>query len=382
MPITFSSVGTTLLVTIIDENFKEVQDLLRSGIGSLDVKGQYERFQISRWTGGRIVAQHSYGRPPLLEETANNGVMDVTYRHGTEDVRDGFYLGTDVTDGSGGAYAMEQLGKPGPSMYLTWQEDGRAAPAGAVGWPPAYWPINRYPKELCYSKFLTVPFGTLRSYVDGPCVARVTATARGSLNMFRCLMAPRNVLGPFFAGQTFNKREANLGRFALIVDTNPELYDEWNNSNPNILDPVTGAQADYVSWKVLEDTTFNLPQRAHINMTSEVALAGRRYYSFSLKFRDAAHHGHVNTSTNTWNSGNWESSTGAANSPQFNAAWLALFTPFLFGGVTEYDFAKLAFYPSWINLWENVGISVEFFYGRDSAFTTDSASAEFTSKPR
>ena len=381
MPVILNAVGSTLDAVILDDNFETIQDLCRSGVLTADLLATFDRYKVTRYTGGRLRTTTVGTNPLLLKERGPvDGELDISYRVGTEDAGDQTTVNSRVEADTRSAYAMELLGKPGPSFHLQWQEDSRAAPV-AGGWPPSWWPINRYPKELCFSRWLTIPDCAVRVFPDEPCIARITATAKGSLNMFR-LLSLFSAVVPFKPTNNAVMNHIHAGRFGLVVDTNPRLFtDEFATSNPNILDPISGAQAGFVSWRILEDHTFNLPQRAIIQMSSEVALKGRRHYNFSMKFRDAAHHGWVDISGPTWQDTIWESGIGGAapNAPVMNSFWTGFFTALGFPASATYY--KKAFYPNWIALWENCSITVEFDYGRDEAFVTDSTNAEFTSKP-
>jgi hypothetical protein len=382
MPVTLNPVGTTLDVTIIDENFETIQDLVRSGVLTTDLVGTFSRFKITRYTGGRIVKAHTYARPFLVENIgiiAKNAVFDLAYRSDTGAYASWF--------GSANLhhFAMELLGRPGPSFYLTFQEDGLSEPV-AAGWPPAGWPISRYPKELCFSRWLSILGATTHVYVDEPCVARVTAGCKGSLTMFQLLDSFH--LDPSGADNAgYGWRGYHMGRFGIIVDTNPNLYaDEFDNDNPNILDPIAGTQAPRCSWKIILDQTQFLGQRQQLQHSEEVNLKGRRWYNFSYKFREAAHQGWVDEELVAYRDQPWEAGYGdATNSPDFDAAWLAAITANtgLVADTTEAGQTHIAnaFGPLWINLWESASINVEFFYGRDEDHITDSSNAEFFSKP-
>lgn len=385
MPLTFTALGSTLVVSIVDDNFKSIQDFCREGILKADFLATFDRYSVYRYTSGRLVSAVTFANPLLVDSLAStNGLIDITYRNGGEATDRGTIFPL-VEDGIGATYAMELLGKPGPSLYHTWQEDGNAQPAGATGWPPNYWPINRYPKEYCYSRWLTVPHCSKRVYVDEGCVARLTATCKVSANMFRLLTAyDSGVAAPSpNDGNIINRRELHLGRFGLVVDTNPLLYtDEFTNANPNITDPISGATAPYVSWRVIEDRTFNMPQRAIIHLTAEVALKGRRWYNLSMKFRDAATHGWIKYTfgpPGIWMPGFWEAGSGLSNGPVYSAQIAALLLD-AFGTVPA-DNMKFAVFPPWINLWENNALSVEFDYSRTRAYVYNSFDPDITYAP-
>jgi len=368
MSVTLQAVGNNLDVSIIDDNFTTIQDLFRSGLLKEDFASLFDRYRIRRYTSGRIIAAHSGAFPYRQKDNANtkgtNGTFDITYRRGTEDSGDIAAVRARIEGGPRNAYAMELLGRPGPSFYFTWQEESEAEPTGATGWPPGYWPVNRYPESLCFSRWLTAPDASVRVFVPFPCVARIHGTIKGSLTAFQSITTDPWILPP---GLTDRQRNVMI-RAGLIVDTNPNIFDdEFVNTNPNLLDS-NGDPADYKSWEVVKEKTFYCAQRELIKLWAEVALKGNRFYNFSFKFRDAAHHGWVNEDTNTWDEGIWEKTLSATNSPNVHSLYATT-------GVQD------MLNPPWINLWENNSLNVELFYGRDTAYTTDKDSAEFSLKP-
>lgn len=379
MGVTINLVGATCDVTIVDENFKNLQELFQSGVLNPDILGRITRYQVTRYAGGRMVSTRTFANPFLVDAlSAKDGIFDLTYRHSTELV-----WSDAIEEATRSAYAMELLGKPGGSFYFQWQEDGFSEATinsyGMTGWPPPYWPISRYPKDLCFSKWLTPPHAAIHQYVEEPCVAKVKMTTKGSHNLLRQLDTLHITSRDGTAlVDNFNWRGRHLGRFGLIVDTNPVLYeDEFENTNPNIVDPITGLQSDFCTWKVLRDRTFFLPQRAQVTLVAEVALKGGRYYNFRAAFRDAAHHGAVDRTALAWYPGNWESMSGVVNSPVFSPTWTGLLT-------TKFTVAVdpgKAFYPPWINLWENCSICVDFKYGRSVAYTTDYDANDLNIRP-
>lgn len=376
MPITFTPVGTTLDVNVIDQNFKDWQDLFRSGLQRGDFSGRFDRYRIRRWTSGRLVSASTHAFPYREAARAQSWnrieTFDLTYRRGREDSGD-----MDVVDvrrgSSGNAYAMELLGFPGPSFYWNWQEDGLNDPAtahGASGWPPSYYPVSRHPASMCFSRWLTIPGCSIKVFVPERAVARIKGNALGALawyGMMRYAAAGGVILTPWQVTQYVLKLY-HAGRFGLIVDTNPIVYsDEFVNINPNIIDPSTGSTASRKSWQVVTDLTYMMAQRENFHLRGEIDLKGGRWYNFRMAFRDAATHGWINHTpgTPTWEDDIWEDhvNDGTIVNAPTSTNW------------TAYDLPH-PFHPMWVNLWEGTGLNVEFFYGRDQSYS--SSTGDFT----
>lgn len=380
MPVTFTALGSTLNAYIVDDNFATWQDLFRSGLVNLDAAGQYDRYRLAKYSGGRIVSVEAlsqpYPTPGQGGNTANTrSQFDLSFRPGANNPADIPSLLVGIHSPQCNWYAMELLGAPGPSLYHTWQEEGRAAPVGAAGWPPSYWPIDRYPAEYCYSRWLTVPGACTYADVPGPAVIRVRASAQGALNFLRARGELPDSTNPL--NQFINDRKLNFGKFALVVDTNPGPR-EFTNTNPNILN-ADGTQASTCTWKILTWRCFYLPQRATVHLEAFVAVAGNRRYNFSFKYMDALTHGWVDTTGPTWVDDVWEygyvSNPAAPNLPVYDPAWVV-------AEAAEHTIPQshVCFNPSWVNLWDTATISAEIDYGRDDAYATDSSAAEFYTK--
>lgn len=369
MPVTFTAIGPTLDATVVDTNLVTWQDLFSSGLLNADLAGTFSRYVLRRYQAGELIGVHTGANPfrtmQLGDTQGAIDYFDLTYRQGTEDP--GLLANTEPrrTGGFRSAYAMEMLGRPGPSFYYTWQEEGLAstALAGVTGWPPTGWPPTRYPANVCYSRWLTVPGASTKFWLSKPAMLKVHAQAMGSLS---CYTRINNS-----SVATAVLRDAYRYRWGLIVDSNPVLTTEWANTNPNILDPVTGAQAPNVSWQVVLDRTVNMAQRDTLHLYAWLRLQGGRRYNLRLAVRDTGHHGYVNKTTNTWQNGLWEESSGYVNAPVLSPYW-----------TTEIAVAPLqrSAPPPWINLWESSGLDIEISYGRDN-FATDSTDVEFTSIP-
>lgn len=385
MPITLTAIGTTLQVSVIDEDLKLVQNLLRSGLVSADLVGFFGRYHILRYTGGRLVSSNFLTNLPLEPEHYNNGTFDAVYRYKS----DGASPYTEALAKSDYSnYAMELLGKPGPSFYYDFQEDeiDESTLVGIAGWPPTRWPYTIHPRDLCFSPWLTVPGASKKVWVDAPCVARITATALGSTTFSQVGQDSARRAGAVSTFDYTNIDDVLHGRdqfpirMALIADTNPKLYsDEFVNTNSNIKDPKTGVTATRCTWKVVKEKTFYSGQRQSYKMCAEIALKGRRYYNFSLKMRDGGIRGCVLDllGVPTFYGLTWPCNSSFGRDGVLDATWLADYT-----ATYAAPSALFGWFPllNFVNLWENTNISVEFFYNRSSAYRTTSTDADFLTK--
>lgn len=375
MPITITSLGPNVDVNIVDANFQEIQDLFRSGLLRDDFSGspKFSRFRLFRYTSGMIRSASSRSFP--LRD-ASNGVtsnvydtFDLAYRSSGEDASVHASAKARVDEEHRNAYAMEMLGRPGPSFYYTWQEDGLNEPStyGATGWPPSNWPPNRYPQNFCFSRWLTVPGASLRVYVPEKAVASVYGLAKGCLNLWARIdiAEMRNRFNQLWTEREHQTRNSYAFRFGLIVDTNPDLYqDEFQNSNPNI-------DGSYRSWDIIEDQTFAFAPRDIAALRSKVALRGGRWYNFRMAYRDAAHHGFVDRSGPVvWNPGIWEDNVNSAitNSPT-SATWPI--------GAGPSPAIPHPFFPAWVSLFENAHLGIVLDYGRENAGPVSADDSDF-----
>lgn len=381
MPITLLPVGGTLDVSVIDENFTRIQDLLRSGLVRSDLLNQVQRGVLRRYTGGRLVSASTFSIPIVKEGDDRyqvpqvRQIFDLHYRPSGAGDGDMATVDARVDLESRSHHAWELLGRPGPSLYFQWQEDGFPDPPTQYGgpvtnWPPPTWPYDRFDPNLCFSKWLTVPGGNLRIYVPYPCVLRVQGQATGSLTLFaymRYLSQLANPLYPYL--MTLVDKFYTAYRFGLIVDSNPTLGTDFPNTNPSILDPVAGTLAPYVSWKVLEDKTFYAAPRETFNLEAEVFLKGGREYNVRFACREAATHGFVGdiAGVPTWNANAWENGVAAPPAPVHT----------LYPAGTGYEHP---FHPPWINLWDTAQLSVELDYGRSAAYCNSHGNAGLQTK--
>lgn len=318
------------------------------------------------------------------------GQLDAIYRYGNEtSPMVGPQSPLDYLSIAGEDYAKdwsqlarEVLGRPGPSFIFQWQEDGIAEAsvlaACANNWPPSFWQSSPASDDWCLSPWLTVPNACIRVYVPEKCVARISCAARGDLTFsavgHQILVDSGGGVNTFditYIDKQVHFRDRLPMRFGIVVDTNPDLYDdEFANTNVNIKQG--GGTAPYVSWKVLEDKTFYSGQHQSYALDEEVALKGGRWYNFRFTFRDPSIRGCVydTGATTWWYSGAWYSLIEAQNWPNWDATWLAL--------ADRLSDAQGPGLPGLI-LWETADIQVEFFYGRSTANIYNSNSSEFGS---
>jgi hypothetical protein len=368
MPITFTAIGDLLDVVVIDDNIKLVQDLFKEQIRTADLRGDFARYRISKFTSGKIVSSKTFANPWRSKKSGKtqiNEILDINYVAGTEDAGRVAVVKARESQGARNAFTMELLGLPGPSFHLSWQEDGLAAPVGAGGWPPTDYPYTRFPSSRCYSRWMTIPGASMKVYVPERCIAKIRGHAKGSLTAWQAIRlnstAPHNI--------TVN-RDKCMSRFGLIVDTNPIRYsDEFANTNPNVKEGVGGAMATHCTWKVVEDITMNHSQREVFCLEGEVALKGRRWYNFRFAFRDPGHHGWVREDTGAWVDSLWENSwfthPGVGNAPNVASYITSLPSP-----ISIYA-------PPWLTLWESGSLDLEFRYGRGNSHIKSTADAEF-----
>jgi len=383
MPVTFTALAGDLDVTLIDTNLATWQDLFRAGVTEADIAGRFDRFRIRRFTSGKIRSVRYFANPhrePTSEQTFQQQErFDLTYRTATENAG---LMAAALPRESGEyrhAYEMELLGAPGPSWHYTFQEDQVAIPlasvSGSAGFPSPF-PPTRYPSDKCYSRLLTVPGCSFKEYVKHPCIARISANAKGSVSMWGAIRYG-SVFGALIPELWMHKKSRHdmHARFALVADTNPVLYaDEFVNNNPNVINPSTGLQATHKTWKIIDDVTRDMAQREVIQLWGEIPLVGGRDYNFSMKFTDALTHGYVDTTgggAGAWKKEMWEWSSGHPNAPTLGAYYAARVIA---------DGEEMPQAPTWVNLWESGSIGVEFIYGRDEAYVNDSTDVEFLTK--
>lgn len=370
MSVSFTTVGTTLDAIVLDENFETIQDLFREGLVTADFISRFDVFRIYRYTNGHIESMKLFANP---FRTASVGITDgsidrfmINYISNGEDSGDPVVAAAREHGGALGAYPMELLGRPGKSFYYAFEEDGLQDPeaiAGPLtGWPPAGWPYTRFSEDVCYSRWLTVPGAALRCYVPEKATCRIKAHAKGSLTAW--------MMAKYYDGADANtanpQRDVCHARLGIVVDTNPQLWDdEFPNANRWIRSP-DGTQASVCSWKLAADRTFCMAQREKFELwASNVSLQGRRWYNFSLRCREPGHYGWINRDDSEWVDKVWEwcwdSHRGKSNAPVLTLGFET------FGLSNRSNF----FDALWIALWESSGIEVEFKYGMNGTHVTN-----------
>lgn len=282
----FTLVGSTLDATIVDGNF----ELLRKYLQEQVVGGDISPAEIDRWvfrqmSGGKVSAATIRANEVLdfdmAKDQSSSAFHEQTWRDKDQ--------ATSIVSIGQRRHTMELLGKPGPSFYFQFQEDGIVY-AGAPS-------QNRYDKSYCHSLWKTVPFTSMKIYVPEPCVARIHGRAYCLASMVPIATymnwGPGNDIVDWERTPPATPNRTTLGneiamRLGLFVDTNPNLHsDEFTNSNPNILNPVSGAQAAHCSWKEVKSKTIGVQQWTREDISGEVVLKGRRWYNFSMKYRGA-----------------------------------------------------------------------------------------------
>jgi len=361
MPVTFTTVGTSIVASIVDGNFADLERFMREELLNADINtGQITRLIVHRYENGRLVSSNSQALPILDENQGvlqnNSADYDCNFRHTRSAGEDAFVQA---------AQTMELLGKPGPSMYWQFQEDG-TNPAGVTYTDP-----KRYPEDYCYSHWLTVPNCSLRVYVPHSCIARVEASSY----FLGCIAAIAHYItdGPAAGGDpatiaannktAWDSQYMSTGnqiamQWALVVDTNPVLTTDFPNTNPNILN-AAGTQASHVSWKIFDTKKIHAPLWQREAIDGSVILKGGAWYNFSLKFKGAGTMGYRAGGTNPVVDGIYEMAVaGLAN----------YYTPPAPGT----PFQEMPHVPPHEVLWISSALHVELIYGY-SAFHTDSS---------
>jgi hypothetical protein len=250
-------------------------------------------------------------------------------------------------------HPFELLGYPGGSLFYDFQEQGFADPVsyysskswGSVSsWPPTKSPLGRFPKDECWSRWLTVPDAAGGVYVDEPCVAVITAQVKGNYFFTPAMRVHGTNTGAIGQFEDYDMdgdgtddldafrqygtwkfpdgvmqegmEHSAMLRLGLFVDTNPIVWEDeffngndfgnvstqsghgfnpWIGTNPTGEFLVTRPDgvAKSRSWKKLTDLTYRVRQRGSYKVIGVVELKGRRRYNFSLKFRPAMTFGHV-----------------------------------------------------------------------------------------
>lgn len=354
MPIAITPVGVLFVSSEVNDAVDLIYDLVSGRVDSSYVSAsigygaivpeQYSRIFQSGLQGTMKVPPEGDSNVSLTTE-----FVDISYRPASVDggLRSEAVSDMDIP----GSSAYELLGSPGPSFDYDFQEDGISeavvSAAASSGWPTTS-RKHAHSTKYCYSRWLTVLGASIKVPVYDKASLKITARVGGQFNMFSSAMTS--------APPTMN--ESNV-RFAIIVDTNPDLRDDFPNTNPNIDSP-------YVSWKIVEDITINMDQRGTIEIQGELPVNGGGTYNIRLAYRRAGYFGYIEDGTGAFVEGVWEldHSGGHTNSPLVIDSLVP---------VTSTKFA-----PPWIVMFETSSILVEAEYGRDQSYVYDSNSSEFS----
>lgn len=286
MSITFNVIGDTLNAIVVDQNFDRIENYFNEGVPASDIADQsISKYVLRRYEASRIVQAHAMSNQFDVNQTrARDERVYGEYEYLFRDPL-GYVLGSgDEQHG----LMMELLGRPGPSFYWSYLEDGLSLSVTQPDKP------KRYDERFCYSYWLTVPKATVRVYVPDNCIARIKGSAYFTALASAAFDFVRN--GPGLASWLANyKVEGRQGtiRFALFVDENPGLTNEFVNNNQYLIDPNTGLQATHCSWQMIRKKTSYLGAWSQVNLTGDVALQGGKYYNFSLKFSPACKVGYA-----------------------------------------------------------------------------------------
>lgn len=257
MPITLNPVTGELDATVVDDNFGELETFLKENITDDDFNGKFNKYNIRRYTGGKISGFNSGSKPyNSARSTASTGTFENNWVAGTKasiyikhddksinhvlaseagKITDGLLEKTDMDYSHPLSYPFELLGYPGGSLYYDFQEQGFADPVTfyqenhgltVTNWPPASSPLSRFPSDECWSRWLTIPDAAGGVYVDEPCVALITAQVQG--NYF---------FTPALKVHGTNTSASGANTTVTVVDEDDisvySLSTHWKNHNPS-----------------------------------------------------------------------------------------------------------------------------------------------------
>lgn len=350
----FTVVGSTLNAQIIDDNF----DLLRQYLQEQVLSTEINLAQITRWVlrrnSGGMIKSATLNANHVIDQfdgkkQSSNSYHEVTFNNSDSNVGDMLDTPPVIKQSK---FTMEYLGRPGPSFYWDWQEDAQTY-VGSTS-------PGKYDDDYCYSYWLTVPKCSLKLYVPHGCAVKMHGRAYFLGNM--TAVSEYYVNGPdgsvtlnkaafeFAGGQELHGRQTSM-KMGLFVDTNPNLYsDEFTNSNPNVVDPVSGSQAGFCSWQEVSTKTVHAPMWQREDITGATILKGGRWYNFSMKYRGAGWVGYEDASS-------------------------------FVDGVYEYDIALAGYVghhlpmigtPPFEVQWVSTSLHLEFFYGYSALYSDSS----------
>ena len=403
MPIAFTSISGALVGTAIDTNFDNIQNLLREGIVQADIDATgFDKYFLRRWSNGRL-STASAGSNPLLDAsyfsrvTQETTVPDIIR---ARPMQYGLYNG-DFARVSRLDLPFELLGFPGPSLIYDMAEYGydistktiksyldnavmKANTALAVATAPSEFMFKHFPATECWSRWLTIPHASMKIYVPEACVVHIT----GQFSLFpgpgtttwiaEGAWDPQAIL-------TAWQQQVRSTRIGLFVDTNPEIREDFSNTNPNIKNPDTGATASYVSFKMVSEKSVQVPMRAVESIRGAVALKGEGWYNISMKYKDVGTFGYVKNVgpfDEFW-AAYWDFSDAARRAiygepTDFDETQFMAPNGTAVPRATPWDCVRSSMGDFF---WESTALDVEFYYGRSNASVDSIADNDFNRTP-
>ena len=372
MPVEFNLIDGHLDAMVIEENFYTLDQLLKEGITSEDVSGKFTKYKVRRYSSGKIVSFNSGSSPYSSSRDASiTGTFENNWSSGAKSIKhsqhnddyfnwvnpnplhhESFFAFNSGEYNDPNDHPFELLGFPGGSFYYDFQEQGIPNlkqiydddGTMLLNWPPEGNSSQKFPKEECWSRWLTVPDAAGSVYVDEPCVAIITATVKGDY-FFTPAMRVHGVNSSSAGeGRTYRftlpedgstktmdtwqlQDYSGLGeikegmdqsamlRLGLFVDTNPIVWEDeflnkddygqnttfghghnpWIGSNPKgDYEPTKpDGVATARSWIKVRELTYRVRQKGTYKIVAAIKLKGRRKYNFSLKFRPAGYYGYT-----------------------------------------------------------------------------------------
>ena len=170
----------------------------------------------------------------------------------------------------------------------------------------------------------------------------------------------------------------------MFVDTNPEIREDFSNTNPNIKNPDTGSTASYVSFKMVSEKSVQVPMRAVESIRGAVALKGGGWYNISMKYKDVGTFGYVKDgATSEFWAAYWDFSDDVK---------AAIYSEPIMFDITQFMAPNHTASPRarpWDCVqssmgdffWESTALDVEFYYGRSNASVDSIADNDFNRTP-
>mgnify|MGYP003644371024 CR=1 FL=1 len=400
MPITLETFSGSELVSgaKVDRNFTTIEEFFIEGVerGDFDSKG-FDRYFLKKWTNGRLNSA-TVGSNPLIDVTYYSGqVWDWLVPDLIRSRPHGYLPAAnllEVAQANREDLPYELLGFPGPS-YLIYDvaEEGynitgknfktyadesdydTVLGRDGVETFPQLAPHNYFPESQCWSRWITVPNGSMKIYIPDACVAHINAS-------FSMIPGPgTSIEFVYMPGWDPHSVPAQglirSFKIGLFIDTNPAIKTDFPNSNANIKDPITKETASYVSFKKVQEKSIKISMRTQENIRGTQELKGGSWYNISLKYRESGTFGYVDPSSS---SDFWalycENDVPGTSAPFWPESGFN-------GGNAGGDlFSVKDTLLSSVNdfFWESVQLNVEFYYGR-SAVSNDLSDTSNSTTP-